>query len=63
MEDKFISDIKHVEGALQEAGYVPRDQLWGYALTGDSTYITRWNRAREIAASMDREAIRKYLLD
>ena len=61
MEDRFLRDMKIVEWAIREAGFVPYDQLYGYVQTGNSLYITRRNNAREIVMKMDREKIWRYL--
>lgn len=61
MKDHFLADIRVVEQALQDAGFVPYDQLYGYAVTGNSTYITRRDNARRIAEEMDPELLRQYL--
>lgn len=61
MENRFLADMKIVERAIREAGFVPYDQLYGYVQTGNSLYITRRNNAREIVMKMDREKIRRYL--
>ena len=61
MANRFLADMKIVERAIREAGFVPYDQLYGYVQTGNSLYITRRNNAREIVMKMDREMIRRYL--
>ena len=61
MEGRFLADMKVVERAIREAGFVPYDQLYGYVQTGNSLYITRRNNAREIVMKMDREKIRRCL--
>ena len=61
MENRFLADMKIVERAVREAGFVPYDQLYGYVQTGNSLYITRRNNAREIVMKMDREKIRRCL--
>lgn len=38
--------IKEVYKALEEKGYNPVDQLAGYLLSGDPTYITSYDNAR-----------------
>lgn len=38
--------IKEVYAALEEKGYNPVDQLVGYLLSGDPTYITSYDNAR-----------------
>ena len=36
MENRFLADMKIVERAIREAGFVPYDQLYGYVQTGNS---------------------------
>ncbi len=38
--------IREVYAALEEKGYNPVDQLVGYLLSGDPTYITSYDNAR-----------------
>ena len=38
--------IKEVYAALEEKGYNPVEQLAGYLLSGDPTYITSYKNAR-----------------
>ena len=38
--------LKKVYSALQEKGYNPINQIVGYILSGDPTYITSYNDAR-----------------
>ena len=61
MKERFLTDIRIVEQALREAGFIPYDQLYGFAVTGNSTYITRRDNARRIAEEMDPEQLRRYL--
>ncbi|MFY9189360.1 MAG: IreB family regulatory phosphoprotein [bacterium] len=58
--------LNSVSAALQERGYDPVDQLVGYLLSGDPTYITNFGRARELIRSVERddlleEIVRGYL--
>ena len=61
MEDRFLENMKIVEQAIREAGYVPSDQLYGYVQTGNSLYITCKNSARLIVMKMDPDMILRYL--
>ena len=61
MEDRFLADMKIVEQAIREAGFVPYDQLYGFVQTGNSLYITRKHNARQIVEQMDSDMIRRYL--
>ena len=40
--------LKEVYNALQEKGYNPINQIVGYILSGDPTYITSHNNARNL---------------
>ena len=52
--------------ALKERGYNPINQIVGYILSGDPTYITNHNNARSIVRGLERdelleELVRHYL--
>ena len=52
--------------ALQEKGYNPINQIVGYILSEDPTYITNYNNARTLIRKLDRdellqELVRQYL--
>lgn len=54
--------------ALKEKGYNPINQIVGYILSGDPTYITNHQNARSIIRRLERdelleEVLRKYLED
>ncbi len=58
--------IKTVHEALKEKGYHPTNQLVGYLVSGDPTYITNHLKARNIIQQADRhqlleEIVRFYL--
>ena len=58
--------LSDVYGALKEKGYNPINQLVGYLLSGDPTYITSHNNARSIIRKLERdelleEIVRVYL--
>ena len=57
-----------VHRALSEKGYNPINQIVGYLLSEDPTYITNYNNARSLICKIDRddllqELIRHYLFD
>ena len=64
MENKGkIKEILNiVYEALQEKGYNPVNQLTGYLITGDPTYITSHRRARVLIMKVERDEILEYLL-
>ena len=54
--------------ALREKGYNPINQIVGYLLSEDPTYITNYNNARSLICKLDRdellqELVRHYLFD
>lgn len=46
--------MNRIYAALAERGYRPVDQIIGYILTGDPSYITNYNGARRMIAGIDR---------
>ncbi|MCG8403335.1 MAG: IreB family regulatory phosphoprotein [Firmicutes bacterium] len=58
--------ISAIYQALKEKGYNPINQIVGYILSGDPTYITNHNNARSIIRKLERdelleEIVRSYL--
>ena len=58
--------LKEVYDALKEKGYNPVDQLVGYIISGDPSYITSYNNARTLIKGVDRdelvaEMLREYI--
>ena len=51
-----------VYDALKEKGYNPINQIVGYILSEDPTYVTTHNNARAIISRMEREDILETLL-
>lgn len=43
--------------ALKEKGYNPINQIVGYILSGDPTYITNHNNARSIIRRLERDEL------
>ena len=55
-----------VYSALSEKGYKPIDQIVGYLLSEDPTYITNYNNASSLICKIDRdellqEIVKNYL--
>ena len=60
--------LRGVFDALNEKGYNPINQIVGYLLTEDPTYITNYNNARAMICKIDRDElmqvlVREYLFD
>ena len=60
--------LTEVYRSLTEKGYNPINQIVGYLLPEDPTYITNHNNARSLICKLDRdellqELVRHYLFD
>ena len=55
LEPKEI--LKSVYEALVEKGYNPINQIVGYILSGDPTYITSHNDARNLIRKVERDEL------
>jgi len=65
--DEMRQVMDTVYAALVEKGYNPINQIVGYILSEDPTYITTHNNARSLIRRIDRdellqEMVRNYLL-
>lgn len=49
--------LKSVYNALLEKGYNPVNQIVGYILSGDPTYITSHNNARNLIREVERDEL------
>ena len=49
--------IMTVYEALSEKGYNPINQIVGYILSGDPSYITSYNGARSLVRKLERDEI------
>ncbi|WP_343209246.1 IreB family regulatory phosphoprotein [Anaerolentibacter hominis] len=54
--------IARVYDALKEKGYNPVNQMVGYIMSGDPTYITSHNGARSLVMKVERDEILEELL-
>ena len=49
--------LEHVYKALTEKGYNPVNQIVGYIISGDPTYITSHNNARVMIMKVERDEL------
>ena len=49
--------LREVYKALEEKGYNPINQIVGYILSGDPTYITSHNNARNLIRQVERDEL------
>ena len=63
-----VEDIlQQVYIALKDKGYNPVNQIVGYIMSGDPTYITSYNNARSLIMKVERdelvEEVLKYFIE
>ena len=61
-EDGIRSILTSVYNSLREKGYNPINQIVGYILSEDPTYITNHNNARTLIRKLDRDELLQVLL-
>lgn len=66
VEKEYTSEaekiILSVTSALEEKGYNPVNQLVGYILSGDPTYITSHKNARSIIRKLERDELLEEII-
>ena len=60
--DKTQEILKDVYLALEEKGYNSINQIVGYILSGDPTYITNHNNARQKIRTLERDELLEKLV-
>ncbi len=61
-ENQMKLTLQMVYDALTEKGYDPINQLVGYILSEDPTYITNHNNARSLIRRIDRDELLQELV-
>ena len=61
-DDDIKAILTTVYNALKEKGYNPINQIVGYILSEDPTYITTHNNARSLIRKIDRDELLQALL-
>ena len=54
--------LRQVYRAMTEKGYNPVNQIVGYIMSGDPTYITSHNNARSLIMKVERDELVEELL-
>ena len=62
-EYDVASILKDVYEALTEKGYNSVNQIVGYIMSGDPTYITSHNNARSLIMKVERDEILEVLFE
>lgn len=61
-ELKVKDVLEIVYRALAEKGYNPVNQIVGYIMSGDPTYITSYNNARSLIMKVERDELVEEIL-
>ena len=61
-KEQMRQTLRDVFDALNEKGYNPINQIVGYLLTEDPTYITNYNNARSKICKLDRDELLQALV-
>lgn len=61
-EQEIRNILTLVYDALKEKGYNPINQIVGYILSEDPTYITNHNNARNLIRKIDRDTLLQSLV-
>mgnify|MGYP002514773768 CR=1 FL=1 len=62
-ENVMKDTLTQVFDALQEKGYNPINQLVGYFISGDPTYITNYKGARGLIKRIDRDELLEVIIN
>ncbi len=61
-EAELKKNLTAIYDALVEKGYNPINQIVGYILSEDPTYITTYNNARSLIRRIDRDELLQVLV-
>lgn len=61
-ENELRRNLTTIYDALKEKGYNPINQIVGYILSEDPTYITTYNNARSLIRHIDRDELLQALV-
>lgn len=61
-ENELKQTLTIIYDALKEKGYNPINQIVGYILSEDPTYITTYNNARSLIRHIDRDELLQALV-
>lgn len=61
-ETELKKNLQTIYLALKEKGYNPINQIVGYILSEDPTYITTYNNARSLIRHIDRDELLQALV-
>ena len=62
-QNEAKSILLRVSEALKEKGYTPVNQIVGYILSGDPTYITSHKNARSLIRKLERDELLEEVIN
>ena len=62
-EKEMKQILVDVYDALKEKGYNPLNQIVGYIISEDPTYITSYNNARSLIRKIDRDELLQVIVE
>ena len=62
-DEQILQILRSVYEALKEKGYDPINQIVGYILSEDPTYITNYKSARTLICKIDRDELLQVLVN
>ena len=60
-EKEFMTAMELIVAALKEKGYDPYEQLTGYVMTSNPSYITKHKGARRLILTLDMARVRNFV--
>ena len=61
--EKIKGIMREVYAALEEKGYNPINQICGYLVSSDPTYITNHNNARALICKIERDELLEEMIN
>lgn len=62
-KEALRATLQSVYDSLVEKGYNPTNQIVGYIISEDPTYITNYNNSRAIISKIDRDELLRALVE
>lgn len=62
-KEELRATLQGVYNSLVEKGYNPTNQIVGYIITEDPTYITNYKNSRAIISKIDRDELLRALVE
>lgn len=60
-EKDFTAAMEHIVAALREKGYDPYEQLTGYVITDNPSYITKHKGSRQLIVTLDMTRVKNFV--